>query len=497
MTQSYNNTTLASLSTAVPAVAYTYPGATNIKYRFSITNVTTGVTAPDIIQVSRYVTIPASLHLYGASYTIKVSAVINDEVVPFVLSGVNPINPITVNAPTVQLITLNSASCGATLASLTSTITANAGLNATGYTFRIRLNDANPSPTYGFSSSASRFVSANSFTGFPLSYGTSYKVAVQYTFTDPVTNLPVQSGYGAECVVNTPSIPLTTLASPTCGSQVSALNANISATSASYATSYQFRIRLTSDNGPTPTYYYSVPNASRFSSLTAFQGITYAYNSNYSISVQYSLVNNSATVFSGYGPECIVKTPFFPTTSLVPSQCGLATPTTLTQQLNITPYPGFPNYKVKLEEVSGETVINSQEIVITYSYFRLNQFSIAQLGKNYNVSVAIKQGGVFGDYSTACDMFTPAPAKTISTVAFKAVAYPNPFANNFMLDVKTTSQSTVNLKVYDMIGRLIDQRDVRVSDLETTTIGDRYPSGVYNVVVSQEDSVQTVRVVKR
>jgi hypothetical protein len=80
---------------------------------------------------------------------------------------------------------------------------------------------------------------------------------------------------------------------------------------------------------------------------------------------------------------------------------------------------------------------------------------------------------------------------------FKAVAYPNPFANNFMLDVKTTSQSSVNLKVYDMVGRLIEQRDVTISDMETTTIGDRYPSGVYNVVVSQEDSVQTVRVVKR
>ncbi|MDI1318561.1 T9SS type A sorting domain-containing protein, partial [Flavobacterium sp.] len=74
---------------------------------------------------------------------------------------------------------------------------------------------------------------------------------------------------------------------------------------------------------------------------------------------------------------------------------------------------------------------------------------------------------------------------------------PNPFANNFMVDVKTSSESVVTMKVYDMVGRLIEQREVRVLDLETTTIGDRYPSGVYNVVVSQEDSVETVRVVKR
>jgi len=33
--------------------------------------------------------------------------------------------------------------------------------------------------------------------------------------------------------------------------------------------------------------------------------------------------------------------------------------------------------------------------------------------------------------------------------------------------------------------------------LETTTIGDSYPSGVYNVVVTQDKDVKTLRVVKR
>lgn len=500
MTASYNNTTLASLSTAIPAVTYSYAPYTNLKYRFSITNVTTGAAPVEITQASRYVTIPASLHLYGAAYDIKVSAVINDEVVPY--AG----NTIRVNAPTVQLITLSSGNCGATLASLTSTLSANPGLNATGYTFRIRVNDANPSPTYAFSQSGTRFINANSFTGFPLQYSSSYKVSVQYSFIDPVTTLTVQSGYGAECVVNTPGMPLINIASPTCGSQVSAMNANISSGVAAYSTAYQFRIRLFNDNGPTPTYYYTNPNASRFSSLAAFQGITLAYNTPYSISVQYSVLNGSTTVWSGYGPECKVTTPFFPVTSLVPSQCGLTASTPLTQQLNITPYPGFPHYMVKLEEVSGETVVNSQEIEIAYSYFRLNQFSIAQEGKNYAVSVKIKLNGVFGDYDTACDLHTPQPNEggnnegggiVKAIMPFKAIAYPNPFANNFMLDVRTSSQSNVTLKVYDMIGRLIEQRIVTVSDMGTTTIGANYPTGVYNVVVSQEDCTETLRVVKR
>lgn len=80
---------------------------------------------------------------------------------------------------------------------------------------------------------------------------------------------------------------------------------------------------------------------------------------------------------------------------------------------------------------------------------------------------------------------------------FNVKVYPNPFANNFMIDLKTASQSIVNLKVYDMVGRLIENREVTLSDLETTTIGEHYPSGIYNVFVSQEFSVKTVRVVKR
>lgn len=493
MTPSYNNMNLPSLSTAIPAVPYTYPGATSLKYRFSIKNLTTNSTAPDIIQTSRYVTIPASIHLYGAQYSITASAVIDDVIFPF--EG----NTIIVNAPTVQLITLSSASCGATLASLPATLSANPGLNATGYTFRIRPNDANPTPTYAYSQSATRFISANSFTGFPLQYSSSYKVSVQYTFTDPVTSLPVDSGYGAECTINTPGIPLATMASPICGSTVAAMNANISAVAASYATGYQFRIRLFSDNGPTPTYYYTPVVASRFSSLTAFQSFPIAYSTAYSISVQYSIVNGG-TVWSGYGPECKVTTPFFPTTSLVPSQCGNATATTLNQQLNITPYPGFPNYKVKLDEVSGEDVTNSQEIVVTYPYFRLNQFSVAQLGKNYNVSVAIKLNGVFGDYSTACDITTMSGDGTDwlkNTIPFKTTAYPNPFANNFSLDIKTINQSNITVKVYDMVGRLIEQRNATASDIKDMTLGDNYPTGVYNIIVSQDDTVETVRVVKR
>ncbi|MCA0348310.1 MAG: T9SS type A sorting domain-containing protein, partial [Bacteroidetes bacterium] len=78
-----------------------------------------------------------------------------------------------------------------------------------------------------------------------------------------------------------------------------------------------------------------------------------------------------------------------------------------------------------------------------------------------------------------------------------AVAYPNPFANSFLLDVKTSNNTPVFITVYDMLGRLVEQQQANVTELETTTIGSNYPSGVYNVIITQADETRAVRVVKR
>ena len=130
----------------------------------------------------------------------------------------------------------------------------------------------------------------------------------------------------------------------------------------------------------------------------------------------------------------------------------------------------------------------------------LSLFTGLESGGHYSIRVALIMVGspLVIDEGRACVLINiTGSGKTIVKESFEASAYPNPFANNFMIDVKTSSQSVVNLKVYDMLGRMIEQRNVTMSDIWSTTIGDRYPSGVYNVVVSQEDSLQTVRVVKR
>jgi hypothetical protein len=384
---------------------------------------------------------------------------------------------------------------------LNASISANQALNATGYIFRIR-KAAGTSPLTGpffTSSSATRFVGANTFAGLPLEYNGAYKVSVAYTYLDPSDNSTQTRDYGAECDLFTLTIPTINLVAPTCGTQVSptlltSMTATVTAASAVGATGYQFQIK----NALGTVIGTTAILPSRFTQLSLL-GATLAFSTNYSISAQYYSPINGVSTPSGYGNECYITTPAHPTTQLVQTQCGGNY--TLAQKLNIVPFVGFPKYRVKLaqpdpENPEGELVIATKDF--DYSNFKMSDFPEAQVGQTYFVEVAIRIGGVFGDYGNSCEINVVAPIIPREVILpFKATAYPNPFADNFMLDVKTNSLSVVNVKVYDMVGRLIEQRDVRVNDLETTTIGNNYPSGVYNVVVAQEDSLQTVRVVKR
>ena len=79
---------------------------------------------------------------------------------------------------------------------------------------------------------------------------------------------------------------------------------------------------------------------------------------------------------------------------------------------------------------------------------------------------------------------------------FNAIAYPNPFTANFDLAISTSSAENVEVKVYDMIGKFINKMEGSPGKVAGLQIGDQYPSGVYNVIVSQVTEVKTLRVIK-
>jgi len=224
------------------------------------------------------------------------------------------------------------------------------------------------------------------------------------------------------------------------------------------------------------------------------------YNTTYTIEVA---VRNTDGTYLPYGNACNVTTPSFPTTQIQTSQCNYYV-TSDSELIYADSFSGVSGYRFKF--VSGSFNYVLERLTRTFT-FKMVPGIVP--GNSYNVQVSVLINGVWGPYGNTCSLTIPgailtkyattALPSTPSEVAseFKAIAYPNPFADNFKLKITTDSQVAMQVRVYDMIGKLVEDRKVEATEMETLEVGSNYPSGVYNVIVSQGANTQTVRVVKR
>ncbi|HLA56011.1 MAG TPA: MopE-related protein [Flavobacterium sp.] len=256
------------------------------------------------------------------------------------------------------------------------------------------------------------------------------------------------------------------------------------------ATGYRFRITTMSGPNTGQVQFFDAPlRAMRLTQLGS-----YAFSTTYKAEV--------AVYYAGYlqpytTTNCTVSTP---SASTQLTNCG-ATLTSLTNVIYANNVAYATGYKFKVYDPTGPS---SQELVRSLREFRMNLitgFTVSS-NKTYNVQVAVKNtDGSYLPYGPICTVTTPPSARedidmTVKN-AFSAVAYPNPFSENVNIDLTTASQDKVTLKVYDMTGRLLDAMVVEVSEMKTLQVGDNYPTGVYNVIVSQGEEVKLLRIVKR
>ncbi len=119
-----------------------------------------------------------------------------------------------------------------------------------------------------------------------------------------------------------------------------------------------------------------------------------------------------------------------------------------------------------------------------------------------NVLSATSVGTI--DALAGCEDNTPLPGSCSlpigkqATVGIDLNIYPNPFSDNFKLDVRSSvSEQDIQIKVYDMLGKVIESSSVRMSDIDSFEIGNSYPAGIYNVIITQGTEVKTQRVIKK
>jgi hypothetical protein len=131
--------------------------------------------------------------------------------------------------------------------------------------------------------------------------------------------------------------------------------------------------------------------------------------------------------------------------------------------------------------------------------YTINQASV---GQNWYRAVATNGCGLLVNGTAVSLWYKNCPQpKMISTNAvaksFDVKAYPNPYSESFNLYLTTSSQEQVSIKVYDMIGKLVDSREVATNEMSVQEVGNNMESGIYNVVVTQGTEVKTLRVIKR
>lgn len=371
---------------------------------------------------------------------------------------------------------VQTALCGATLTTINQQIYANLVANAQGYRFRV--TDLTTNEVQSIDRNL-RVFQLTQLTNY--AFNRTYRVEVSVRLGGVW-----QPYYGAACTVTTP-VALTQVQAAQCGSTLTTMNDVIYANNVPFATGYKFRITnlLTSaqEEIERPLRDIRITNISNPE-----------FNSTYSIEVA---VRNTDGTYLPYGSPCNITTPSFPTTQLQLSQCDVV----------ITD----PNAVIYADSYSGATTYRfrfvNTSLGYTYQFdkplrsFALNTVPGLLPGETYSVQVSIEIGGVFGPFGKVCTLTTPGGARTTEPVVkateFLATASPNPFADNFKLDVKTSTDELIQVRVYDMLGKQIEVRNVTVSSITDLEIGTNYPAGVYNVIVSQGDNVKTLRVIKR
>ena len=383
---------------------------------------------------------------------------------------------------------LLAGSCGATLTAIGGLVqieTIAPGTNYTGW--RIRATNG-----------AQVQVIEKNVPHFTMPEFASFAYATTYTIEIELQRNGIWLGYyGSPCQLTTPTFTQTggagTINQAQCGITLAQINTPVATPSLQGVTGYRFRLtNLTDPNGPN-----AVQVIDRAQNWFTMQMLArYNYGTTYKVEVAVK----STGGYGPYGAPCEVSSPASP--SLI--TCG-GTAITLASFVKAYSVAGATQYRFEVVRLSDNTA-TILDRVANYFTFNLIPTEAFTAGTAYAIRVAVMSTGTWSPYSSVCQVVSPGSASKMASekttpsddaIAFKAVAFPNPFTTDFNIGVTTSSQEQIQLKVYDMLGKLVDSKEIEVSDLNLEKIGTQYPSGVYNIIVSQDGIVKTLRVIKR
>ncbi|MBL0014158.1 MAG: T9SS type A sorting domain-containing protein [Flavobacterium sp.] len=317
-----------------------------------------------------------------------------------------------------------------------------------------------------------------------VTYGTAYTVEVS------VKSGGFYRAYGSPCIVNTPAVPNATfVVNPISGSTLSDISNSIFCQRVPTATGYRFRVK----DGDTIVGTYS-STTNRFSLINlGIANVNFA--TTYTIDVLLKFADDWRPD-TEYGPTALITTPATPGTSrVIRPICG-TTINALWTTIFAQQIVGAQGYKFVVTNGA-----QTREFATANPRFQLPLLSGGAAANTvYTIRVDVLYNSSYVEGTVLCTL-TTSPAATRQTNSmvniYEVNAYPNPYAETFKLNVNTSSEDLVKISVYDMLGREIESRQANVAAITNVEIGSQYPSGVYNIIVTQGENVKTLRVIKR
>jgi hypothetical protein len=455
----------------------TVPGAQ--AYKYQVTNgINVRVYEPTTTALFNLTQLPGGV-TYNVTYTVQVAVKIKG-----VWSGFGTTCAIRTPSPVTKV---KAANCGRTLATIHTSVYADALIAVQGYRFEVT-DPTNNVRTFDATTNLFNLTQLTDGAAFNTTY--SIRVAAQVN--------GVWGAYGGSCSITTPRITPTKVKDSQCGSTLSALNSSIYYIMVYDAEAYRFEV--TKGNS---VVNYDVTNTTNLFNLTQLVGGA-EYATIYSIRVA-AMVKDT---WSDFGQACTVTTPE-PITKVKAQYCG-TTLATLNTSIYADALIGVQGYRFEVTNGANTRTFNSPS-----NLFNLSQLTAGALhGTTYMIRVAANVNGVWGAYGASCNVATPVKiidqqiAKTsnqkleeisdsIANVEYTVKAYPNPFFDNFKLLLTSASEKTVEVVVYDLLGRMITSKTVKAADINTVELGNEYTAGVYNVIIRQGNDFETLRMIKR
>lgn len=300
-----------------------------------------------------------------------------------------------------------------------------------------------------------------------------------------------------------------------CGTTLQTMSSPVKTTLTAGATQYNWIVKNTITNeiatfSTTPEYFY-------FYNITGVSNTFYDYGVTYTVSV--APIVAGAGLFSN---PCSVTTPRLVVINFQSTVCGGTFGVKKPKiEVNILGAPAFTNYRWVITRtsdgvsrtiftinpnfyLSGTAADNSANLIagstgnLVGGFVLPNTEYCITVQKVFNFTTS--SFGVASNvccYRTWSQVFTKFDDAVHPDIDFDATVAPNPFSDNFTVNIQSPSLEDITIKVYDMIGKLVDEQTLETINVSEYQLGKGYSSGVYNIIVSQGENTKTLRVVKR